>query len=387
MLIPFLIALAAKIAGAFFVYSSMNIGVSGTFWSDPQKVYSWEQNAVFLQGTGNTGKWPLTFLGWDSAWYLNILSRGYAFSPQTYAFSPGVPFFGAAFNTILQNPMVSLVVTTLIFGVLWIPLYQLFAEFYMGKRAALASALLLAFSPYLFVFTTVAYSEGVFLFFTLSTWYLFKKGKVAYSSVLAAVTALTRIVGVLVILPMLFGSLKQKSVHRLRNVILSLLPIAALVLWFMYCGFTANDLLAPVHTTEWTGLYSLRTLLLEGIPQKGIQAILAAPYQYYPIPTHWHLPAGVVCALVIPLFLFRKAWKMDKSLAIYSLASYFGILLFGALVSTPRFISVLFPLWIPLTAGLSLNKKSLVFVTVVAGVFYVVALSLWISFLNGQFIA
>ena len=376
----------AKIAGAAFIYYSLNISSAGTFWSDPNRVYAWEQNNIFLTNFGGEEKWPLTFLGWDSAWYLNILTNGYSFSVQSYTFSPLFPFFGALTNLLLQNPAGSLVLTALIFGVLWIPIYQLLAESYIGKKAALLSTILLAFSPYLFVFTTVAYSEGLFLFFVLTAWLLFKKGKLLGATAFAIISPLTRIMGIIVVFPMLYYSLKQKA-HRIRNVILCLLPVASLIAWFASLGILTGDYLAPAHTSEWQGLYSFRTLLTQGIPQYGIQAILDAPLQLPPITSHWLLPFAVIFALFFPLFMLYSIWKIDKPLWIYALAGYGGILFFGALVSTPRFVAVLFPLWIPLTARLSGSKKSLIITAVAAGTFFVVALDLWISFLNGEFIA
>jgi hypothetical protein len=364
----------------------MKIQNSGTFWSDPNRVYSWVQNSAFLANPGALGKWPLTFLGWDSAWYLSIMTKGYGFSAQSYTFSPVLPFFAKLANFVLQNSMVSIVLTVLVFGVLWIPFYQLIAEGYMGKKAALLSALLLAFSPYLFVFTTVAYSEGLLLFFVLGAWLLLKKGKWFGASAFAAVAPLTRTMGILVVLPMIYYALKQKT-HRVRNVLLSLLPIASLTAWFASFGFSAGDFLAPLHTSEWSYMYSFRTLLTEGIPRYGMKAILEAPYQPSPIPSHWLLPVAIGIALLFPLLLFYGTWKKDKSLWIYAVVGYGGILFFGALASTPRFVSVLFPLWIPLTAGFSGSKKSIVIAAVVMSLFYVIALDLWISFLNGQFIA
>jgi len=53
----------------------------------------------------------------------------------------------------------------------------------------------------------------------------------------------------------------------------------------------------------------------------------------------------------------------------------------------PRYVGVLFPLWIPLTAKLSMNKKSVVFLGVVLFVSFIIGLSLWVYFLNGQFVA
>ena len=386
LLIPLTLVLAAKVAGAIFIYYSMNIQTLGTFWSNPGEVYNWEQNTAFLINPGTMGRWPLTFLGWDSAWYLSIMTHGYSFSTQSYAFSPILPSTSYLANAVLQNPMVSTVIVSLVFGILWIPIYQLLAEEFMSKKTALLSALLVAFSPYLFIFTTVAYSECLLLFFVLITWLLSKKGNFFGASAFAAIAPLTRTMGIIVVLPMIYYALKQKT-HKTRNLLLSLVPIASLTTWFVALGYYAKDFLAPLHTSEWSYLYSVRTLITDGIPSLGLKALLEAPYQPPPIPTHWLLPFAEGIALFLPLILFYFTWKKNKLLLFYSLSGYIGVLLFGALVSIPRFISVLFPLWIPLTAKLSGNKKTIVYTIILLIIFYAIALDLWISFLNGQFIS
>jgi len=170
-------------------------------------------------------------------------------------------------------------------------------------------------------------------------------------------------------------------------VCLSLLPIASLTAWFAGFGFSFGDFLAPAHTSEWSNMYSFRTLLTEGIPAYGLNALSESVFQPTPIPTHWLLPFAVVAALLFPLLLFYTTWKKDKSLWLYAIAGYGGILCFGALASTPRFVAVLFPLWIAATASFSLSKKSIIIVVAAMSMFYVVALDMWMSFLNGQFIA
>lgn len=117
------------------------------------------------------------FFGWDSAWYLSIVEKGYAFSNQSYAFFPGLPILSWLLNLVLQNSVLTLVVITTFFDVLWIPIYQLVAEIYLDKSKALKSTLLYALFPYVSLFTTVTYSEVLFLFSTLSAWYFFKKQK------------------------------------------------------------------------------------------------------------------------------------------------------------------------------------------------------------------
>jgi hypothetical protein len=379
VLIPFFLVLLAKIFASILVYYSLNVQASGTFWTDPTRIFAWEQNTVFSENVNGTG-WTSVFLGWDSAWYLSIITRGYAFSTQSYGFYPGLPLFSSLFNLILHDPVISLLFCVELFGVLWVPIYQLVAENYMSREAALGSALLFALSPYVFLFTTVAYSEGLFLFFTLSTWHLFKKHKVGGASVLATIATVTRPTGVIVILPMIIESMRKNS-RRLRNIVMSCLPIVGMILWLAYCQFTANDWLAPFHITEWSNLPSFRSLLFGELPATGIPVFGEVQYML------WLSPIAVGGAIIIPPYLIYKLWKMEKSLAIYSLAYYIGILAVGSLASTPRFISVLFPLWLPLTSKLSQNRKSLAIITVAIALSFIISLDLWINFLNGHFIS
>jgi hypothetical protein len=107
-----LAVLAAKALGALFLYFWLNVGAAGTFWSDSARVFDLPQNQIFLQNP-NGAKWPFLFVGWDSAWYLNILTYGYGFSAQTYTFSPGFPLAGELANEFTKNGVASLALTGL----------------------------------------------------------------------------------------------------------------------------------------------------------------------------------------------------------------------------------------------------------------------------------
>jgi hypothetical protein len=378
-----LAVLAAKVAGAAFIYYSTNVGARGTFWSDPARVFNLPQNLVFQQQGGVGGNWPLMFVGWDSAWYLSILTHGYAFSAQTYTFSPGLPAAGAFVNFFFHNALTALVVCSFFSGLLVVPLLQLLLEEYIGKRAALAGALVFAFSPYIFVFTTVVYAEGLFLFFSLAAWLLFRRGKTAGASLLAGFAALTRVMGVLMVVPMFYCAVKKKGAERVRGVLLSFAPVLAIASWYLFCFVYAGDLLAPLHTTEWGPLYTVPTFLLRDIPQLGSAAFL----QTFPPFEFWLSPAACTATLALPPLLIYKVAKSDKPLAIYALAGYFGAVAFGAIISLPRFMSVIFPLWIPLITKISLSKRQVVLIAFVVAAFFLVGVDMWLSFLGGKFVA
>jgi hypothetical protein len=126
---------------------------------------------------------------------------------------------------------------------------------------------------------------------------------------------------------------------------------------------------------------SFRNILFGGLPAVGGQALGEMLYR------HWLSPFAVWGAVILPSFVIYKTLKVEKSLAVYSLVYYVGVLAFGALASMPRFISTLFPLWLPFTSKLSKKRKSAVVVIVASAVSFVVGLDLWINFLNGRFIS
>lgn len=378
--------LIAKLASAIFLYYSLNISASGTFWSDSTRVFDWPQNQVLLANINGSHNWPLTFVGWDSAWYISIMTKGYAISTQSYTFSPALPFMGYLLNFVLQDPLMSITIVSLLFGVLYIPLLQLLSENFVSKKTALLSTLLFAFFPYVFVFTSVVYSEGVMLFFIIGAWLLASRGKIFEASLFGMLAPLARTMGILVVIPLLYYSFKDKK-RRLPNVLLSFLPVISLVTWFIYLGSVTGVPMAPVSTTEWSQLWTVRTLLLDGIPHYGLNAVTAAAYQIPPVTTFWLLPIAVWISLSIPLILSVTFWGKNRLLWLYAVAGYLGVLFFGAIVSTPRFISMLFPFGLLLSSYFTGDRKSIIVTAVLVTIFLIVSIDLWQGFLNGEFIA
>ncbi len=373
-----LLILLAKLFGSLIVYAFLDVGSLGTFWVNNVSVNA-IQNQVLQNGNLQNPQWLSLFYGWDSAWYLSILTYGYHFSVQSYAFFPGFPLAGGLINLGLQNPAASLAFSSLLFGVLWVPVYQLVAELYLSKPVAFLSTMLFAFSPYVFLFTTVAYSESLLLFFMLLAWLLFKKGKTVYASISVAVAVISRSVGILIIIPMIIETLTGKNPHKKRSLILCLFPAVALLAWMGYGQLTVNDWFAFIHTTEWQGMYSFKTLLLQILPQNGVQAFFV-PNQ------HLFLPIAAWACVIVPPFLIAELSTKSKSLAAYSLVYFLGVLTFGAMLSLPRFMSILFPLWIALMSKFVVNKASVVLLCGVLVVFFVWGLFLWINFLSGVFV-
>lgn len=383
-LLPILVLFLAKLVGAIFLYNQLNMGTTATYWMN----VNWDsngQNAILKLGASQGLRWPYLFLGWDSAWYLSILAKSYAFSSQSYAFFPGLPFFGWFLDLIFQNPFYSLVIVSFLLGILWVPLYQLVAETYLEKTLAFLSTLFFAFFPYVFLFTTVTYAEGLFLLFTLGAWLLLKKGKLFFALLLAAGAAISRPSGIIIILPIFIVTLKTtKETFQKRAMFYFSIPFLSYFAWMTYCKITVGDWFAFANRSAWNSMYSFSSVIINVANGVGINDMLERL-----TPTFQHLPFSLVWIVFILItpFLIQALFKMEKSLAIYSLVYFLAILIGGAIGSIPRFISFVFPLWLLLTSKLFKEKHSKKLVLMICILFYLIGLFFWYSFLNGEFIA
>ncbi len=381
-LVPLLIVLCVKLVSSLFVYYFLNMGSSDTYWM----TVSWDtegQNTNMRTVAQQGLRWPYMFLGWDSAWYLSIVMKGYAFSGKSFAFFPGYPSLSWIVNLVLSNPAVSIILLSFIPGILSIPVYQLVMEKYFDNLKALRLTLLYAFFPYVFLFTTVAYGEGLFLLFTMASWYFLKERKIGHAASLASLSTLVRAPGAAMAFPIGLEAYNERKIDANRSrwlLFLALAPLITYSSWLLYCRLTFNSWLP----TGWSGMYSFRTLIFDVLPQNGFQPLL----EYFKV---WPLsPLFIVFVLMTPfliLALILVLFKMDKSLFVYSTAYFVGVLMGGALASIPRFLSFLFPIWLPLTVKLVESKRPNLLTLITCACFLTVGIIFWILFINGIFVA
>lgn len=149
-------------------------------------VFSWIQLSINWRPDNFPFKfWWDTFTIWDGGWYNLIAQYGYETIPlasplpmeQTFAFQPLFPAALRGLGLVIGNFNVAQVVLSSIFGILWIPLFQLVAEQYFDSGQAFSVTLTASLFPTVFLFTSVGYNEGLFLTLVLASYYLhLKKG-------------------------------------------------------------------------------------------------------------------------------------------------------------------------------------------------------------------
>ena len=377
--VTLVVVLSVKLVVGFLLYLMFGLG-SGFYWASAPTAYLPQNQALVDVGSGS--RWPLVFLGWDSAWYLTIAERGYNYVSESASFYPLLPALTWAADQLTYSPAESMVAVAFLAGVIWVPLFQLVCERYMSRDTALSATLLFALSPVSIVFTSVAYAEGLFLALTLTSWAFCQNRRYILAGLLAGLATLARPPGYVLIIPLGVNALvdvRKGLARRLASVALP--TIVAVFVWWAYLQLSLGDAFAYAHSTKWVGMYTLPEYLTLVLPKGGAGALL------FPVP---NLPVSIATAilvwgtLAIAPFLSYRVFRVDFALGLYSAIYLFGSLGFGALVSVPRFLMALFPLWIAF--ALALRGKKWLQVLIVAESL-ITGFFLWAGFLYGSFVA
>jgi hypothetical protein len=376
------IVLVIKVLMALIVYSWLNLGVLDDFWMNQSRTLLLPQNDILWRNPYQAMRWEYLFLGWDSAWYLSIIAKGYSFSPQSFAFFPGLAAISNLFNIALANPVSSLLIVTLLSGIAWVPLFQAISEQYMNKELALVSTLIFALSPFTFLFTTVAYSEGLFLLLTLGSWWLCLNSKFGEATIIATISAAVRPMGFLIALPIFLKASKTQRVKKVleKMVILTSPTLGYLSAWINGWLVTGN-FFAIITVNEWSSMYSVLTFVIKILPNYLIGSFSLITQN---IPVHPLLPYFILISLILTPIIIARLRHIDRGLAVYTVTYFAGILIFGAILSIPRYISFMFPLWINPNLTRSVMSRNLVVPYLMLSL--AITIVLWLGFLSGIFV-
>jgi hypothetical protein len=307
---------------------------------------------------------------WDAKRYLALASAGYH-DPAESAFFPLYPLlihlgtrpFGGA-----GGYAVALVLSNLAFlGALWALLAL--ARQDCGPAAASRAACSLALFPTA-LFCFAPYNESLFLLLTITCLLAARRRRWWLAGLLGLLAALTRVAGVLLLLPVATEYLAAQGWRwhwplwwqpwclRRDALALALIPLG-LGLYATYCWRRFGDALAFLHaqahwdrllSAPWTGLWRQ----LVGLWQ-------AAPGSFYQVHDLLDLAATLFVASMLVL-----GWRrLPRSYSLYALALLAVMLLFpggGAsgtldpLASNQRFALEVFPAF--LTLGLLVQRPA-----------------------------
>lgn len=362
VLVPLAVNLARVVMALILYFVHSSSGVFRTTYMDWQ--YAGGPLGEPFQIPVPKGHWSYLFFGWDSIWYMRIAWVGYY--GTRFAFFPILPLVLRFFYTFTMDFGVAAAIVSFLFGTIWIPFYQAVAERYMDRDKALLNTFLCAFFPYVFLFTSVAYTEAIFMFACTAAWYFYLKDKLPHSFLMVAVATVTRIYGALMLLPILMD---LASKQKWRETLYSLIPAFSLFLWCYYCYIYTGDWLAfrTVQVAYW-GSPTLFTVFI-GRFLTGM-------------PIDWSLYHTFILAFIaVILYLTLASWEVDRRLGLFAFVGVVANLFMGYIWSYTRHLTFFFPAWLVARPS---NKY---IVGVVCLVFMLCSIVLWNQFIMRQWVA
>jgi hypothetical protein len=300
---------------------------------------------------------------WDAVWYLRIADSGYGGSEARSAFFPLYPLLvrgvaaplggspaallGAAYTVALAALLASLVL-----------LHRL-VSLELGRPLARATLLLLSVFPAALYFGA-PYSESLFLLLAVGAFYAARTGRWALAGACAAGAAATRSSGVLLLLPlaMIWWSSAPRRARDVAWVLLCPLGIAA---YAAFLGLTEGDAWRFLDVQDaWsrelviplTGAWDGAMAAFDGLRQlaSGQREVVyfdvAAGDPYRIAAINLMLFATLVFAVAACVGIVRRLPKPYGAWVIASLALPLSFPVKPQpLMSLPRFLAVLFPIF------------------------------------------
>ena len=319
---------------------------------------------------------PLDYwVHWDGVWYWQIAYSGYAEDrPYLTGFFPLFPLLMHLATTLggelaLWGVAISLAAT--LFALYF--LYRI-AEKLWDVRAAEAATLVFAFFPTAF-FLNAVYSEALFVAFAAGSYWAAYVGRdLLLAGILGALAAATRNVGVLLLIPLGYEWLRSRREFGWRGLLeLALVPVGLLGYMVFLQGRFGN----PLIFTEAQALYWSRDLTnpLDTVIAAWTDAARGLRYVLDPAALFLDpeaLPALEASGVVNLVFLAVAFVLMSVGFAVLplglSLFTFVVMLLHLLtpntglpLLGLPRFVLVIFPLFLVLGYVLSLSRPLLYF--------------------------
>lgn len=281
----------------------------------------------------------LSLANWDGRHFLDIAKNGYTQNIQ-YAFFPLYPSlisFIAKFlnnNYLLAGSLINLISS---FGVIYY-----FIKLLEKYEAKLKLKVLLYFLIFPTSFYLLAiYSEATFLLFTLMSFYFANNKKFYLSALFVSLTLITRISGAAVFAAFAYEVYKSKKSLK-EKIILLLLSLSGMAGYCVYLYLaTGNPFYFLISELTWD-----RSITLPGL---NIFAAVEYLARFGIKPESY----SIFFDLIFTVFGLGIAFKVWKNLKLkYSIYTWISLLLpltTALLLSMPRFILVIFPLFIALS--------------------------------------
>jgi hypothetical protein len=359
-----------------FVAAFLTVVVIGAEDEEQRAISDAERLTHPFGGVGDALLAPLA--RWDSIWYLAIADHGYGSELVSYhsvAFFPLYPLLvwvGSGFGASFELQLVAAFAVSLLAFAGALYLLHRLAELELGKEHALPTILLVALFPGA-LFFGVPYSESVFLLVSVGAFYAARTGHWAWAGLLAAAASATRSAGVLLLVPLAILYWTERRRLRPDALWLALAPLG-LVAYCAYLGIEHGEPFAWMDLQdawgrEFAGPFGgLATGLVAA--GDGVRDLIGGTYEHDEGTRYALMDVGLfafaVAAVVATVGVFRR---LPLAYGVYVVVALALPLSFPSeeqpLMSLPRFLAVLFPLFMWLALWTEERRRTMT----VAGAF------------------
>ncbi len=319
---------------------------------------------------------------WDSNSYLRIAQNWYTAEGHDrvlIVFYPLYPLLIRLLNPLFKNYFVTgVLISNVSMFISSIFLYKLTILDY-GRRVALRAVVFLLIFPMSF-FTGIVFTESLFLALTILFFYHYKKGSWLIAGLLACLSSLTRNVGILLLVPMLMDGVAAIRYNDKKSAFKRITP--------MFLSISGAFLYLLINKMVTGGWFTFLIYQKEhwhnrfGFFAENIKNITVNILTWDPsVSISLWIPQIIFFYMALFL-LFYSVGRMRSSDSAYTLVMLFISYSPTWLLSGPRYIMTIFPIYI-LLAHLS-SKKEIEMIAVVS--FSILLCFFTIAFVTGKLI-
>lgn len=328
----------------------------------------------------NLPQWIYSWANFDGVHYVGIAMQGYHEFDQ--AFFPLYPHLVRWVSWVTHDYVIAgLIISIVAYGALGNVLYMYLRDVWNTSIAIWGFSLWLLY-PTAFFYQAV-YTESLFLLLTVSSLYALHKKRYLIASVCAFLASLTRLQGVLLVIPIVFTLYTSR---RVRDVFVVGAPIAGLLVYMSYLYKTTGD--ALYFLTAQSSFGSQRSSELILFPQviyRYVRIFLTADLSFaYGVAVLEFVFFTTVTALLgyIGYMSYKEKRMHELGIVLYSLAHMLLPTFTGTFSSIPRYSLCALALYS--SFGMIPSYKLKVGILSIAGIMHVILI---IIFIQGRFIS
>lgn len=286
---------------------------------------------------------------WDGQWYSVISTNWYQLELdndpglQKFMFFPLYPLLIRALNILHYDSHLNGIIISLLASLGSVILLYKLALLDFSNTVSRNTVLFWLINPASIFFIAV-YSESLFLFLSLGTFYFFRQKKWFLSGLFGLLSGFTRIQGVLLIIPLLIETISELRLQKniTKNIFVKLFPtISTGIGLLLFVGIAYNITGNPQATLVASKHFQNENPSIIN----GFMTVVQNYRNFFQLPTHSYLYSKIDLTFFTVFFLSLLAMrrKIRPSYIVYALLIVILPILSGKTTAAIRYYSISFP--------------------------------------------